>query len=65
MDKSWENCNRFFRNNYILVDKYLEYREEKISKDELKQFIHDFCNCKKEEIYAILEKRLELCLPLS
>lgn len=56
MDKSWENCNRFFRNNYILVDKYLEYREEKISKDELKQFIHDFCNCKKEEIYAILGK---------
>lgn len=58
MDKSWENCNRFFRNNYILVDKYLEYREEKISKDELKQFIHDFCNCKKEEIYAILGKEI-------
>lgn len=58
MDKSWENCNRFFHNNYILVDKYLEYREEKISKDELKQFIHDFCNCKKEEIYAILGKEI-------
>ena len=58
MDKSWENCNRFFRNNYILVDKYLEYREEKISKDELKQFIHDFCNCKKEELYAILGKEI-------
>ena len=58
MDKSWENCNKFFHNNYILVDKYLEYREEKISKDELKKFIHDFCNCKKEEIYAILGKEI-------
>lgn len=58
MDKSWENCVKFFRDNHILVDKYFEYREEKISKGELKKFVHDFCTSKKEEIFTIVGKEI-------
>lgn len=58
MDKSWENCVKFFNNNHVLIEKYLEFREEKISKEELKQFIHEFCVSKKDDIYAILGKEI-------
>lgn len=58
MDKSWENCVKFFNINGILVEKYLEYREEKISKEELKKFVHEFCLNKKDEIFAILGKEI-------
>lgn len=58
MDKSWQNCVKFFNNNLILVEKYLEYRENEISKEELKMFIHDFCVSKKDKILAILGKEL-------
>lgn len=58
MDKSWENCDCFFRDNHVLVDKYIEYREEKISKEELKEFVHAFCESKQEEIFAILGKEI-------
>lgn len=58
IDKSWENCVKFFNINGILVEKYLEYREEKISKEELKKFVHEFCVNKKDEIFAILGKEI-------
>lgn len=58
MDKSWENCVKFFRDNHILVDKYLEYREERITKEELKKFVHEFCASKKDEILDILGKEI-------
>ena len=54
IDKSWKNCDKFFNNNHILIDKYLEFRKEKISKEELKQFIQEFCASKKDDIFAIL-----------
>lgn len=54
MDKSWENCVKFFKDNRILVEKYLEYREGKILKEEFKKFVHEFCASKKDEIFAIL-----------
>lgn len=54
MDESWENCVKFFNNNRILVKKYLEYREEKILKEDLKKYLHEFCASKKDEIFAIL-----------
>lgn len=54
MDKSWENCVKFFKDNRILVEKYLEYREGKILKEDLKKFVHEFCASKKDEIFAIL-----------
>lgn len=54
MDKSWQNCVAFFNANNILVKKYLEYRENLLTKEELKKFIHEFCINKQEEIIAIL-----------
>lgn len=57
IDKSWDNCVKFLRNNHVLVEEYLEYREDKISKEELKQFIYEFCACKKDEICAILGEK--------
>lgn len=58
MDRSWENCVKFFHNNLVLVDKYIDYREDKISKDELKSFCHQFCLSKKDEISAIIGPEL-------
>ena len=58
MDASWENTVTFFKNNIILVDKYIEYREEKITKEELKHYIHGFCKEKKDEILKILGKEI-------
>lgn len=58
MDNSWENCVKFFNDNRVLVEKYLEYREEKISKEELKKFVHEFCISKKDEILAMLGKEI-------
>lgn len=58
MDKSWKKCVKFFNDNRILVDKYLEYREERISKEELKTFVHNFCISKEGEILAILGREL-------
>ena len=54
MDKSWGNCVKFFNDNRVLVEKYLEYREEKIIQEDLKNYIHEFCVSKKDEIFAIL-----------
>lgn len=56
MDASWEKAVAFFKKNIVLVDKYIEYREEKVSKEELKNYIHDFCKEKKDEILSILGK---------
>lgn len=58
IDKSWENCVKFLHDNHFLVDKYLEYREEIISKEELKQFVYDFCTSKKDDIFAILGEKI-------
>lgn len=58
IDKSWENCVKFLLDNHFLVDKYLEYREDKVSKEELKQFVYDFCASKKDDIFAILGDKI-------
>ena len=57
MDASWENAVAFFKNNIVLVDKYIEYREEKVTKEDLKQYIHDFCKEKKDEISEDAKQR--------
>ena len=36
IDASWENALKFFKDNLILVDKYVEYRDEKLTKEDLK-----------------------------
>ena len=58
MDTSWKNAVKFFQNNRILVDKYIEYREDKITKENLHSFINEFCKSKKDEINAILGQEL-------
>ena len=58
IDKSWENSGKFFHENPVLVEKYIEYRENKVSNDELKQFVHEFCCVKKGEIYDILGEEI-------
>lgn len=54
MDKSWVNSLKFFNDNRVLVEKYLEYRDDKLLKEDLKEYIHKFCVSKKDEIFAIL-----------
>lgn len=54
MDASWMNSALFFNANKILVDTYIDFRNGKISKEELKVFINDFCNEKHGEILDII-----------
>ena len=56
IDKSWNNTLKFFNKNKILVDLYLQYRNEKISKEELKSHICQFCKDKKNDILNIIGK---------
>lgn len=58
MDASWENTAAFFKNNIVLVDKYIEYRNETVTKEDLKNYIHDFCKEKQDDILSILGKEL-------
>lgn len=54
MDSSWRNAAAFFNANSILKERYLEYRNELISKEELKRFVHSFCREKQEVILDII-----------
>jgi DNA adenine methylase len=54
MDASWVNALAFFNANRILVEKYLQYREEKLKKEELKAFVHNFCKEKEHDILEII-----------
>lgn len=56
MDTSWKNAQNFFENNKILIDKYLEYRANQITKENLHDFIHDFCVSKEAEINDMIGK---------
>lgn len=56
MDRSWENAVSFFKDNKILVDTYLKLRNNEISNDDLKIFVHQFCKDKKEDILHIIGK---------
>lgn len=56
MDKSWINAEMFFNSNKELVDTYLQYRNQQITKEELKTFIHSFCEEKEGDILNIIGK---------
>ena len=58
MNQSWVNSVTFFNANKALVDTYFQYREEKINKKELKNFIHNFCKEKESEILNMLGEEL-------
>ena len=61
MDASWREAAAFFDDNRILVETYVRYRNEEISKEELKAFVHHFCCDKKEEILSIIGKDFASC----
>ncbi len=54
MDESWENAFKFFIENKILVDIYLQYRNKEINKEDLKSLICQFCKDKKYDILNII-----------
>ncbi len=54
MDASWVKALDFFDANDILVETYLKYREDKITKAGLKTFVHDFCKEKANDILQII-----------
>ena len=56
IDKSWINAVKFFNKNKALVNLYLQYRNDEISKDELKSQICQFCEDKKNDILNIIGK---------
>ncbi len=56
VDESWENARQFFDDNKILVEIYLQYRNDIISKDILKSLICQFCKDKKDDILNIIGK---------
>lgn len=54
MDKSWNNSLDFFNNHSELIQTYLDYRYEKISKEELQVIIKEFCKKNEQGIFDIL-----------
>lgn len=54
MDEYWVNSVNFFNSNKFLVDIYLQYREKKITKEELKADVHNFCKDKEADILYII-----------
>lgn len=58
MDNSWKKAVAFFYNNQVLVATYQSYREQKISKDELKSCLHQFCEEKRDDILNIIGEEL-------
>lgn len=61
MDVSWKNSVTFFNDNKVLVDTYLQYREEKINKEQLKDFIKNFCKENEGEILNIIGDEFSSC----
>ena len=54
IDRTWENASKFFLSSPELVDKYKDYRQGKMSKDELYEYIETFCARKEGEILDML-----------
>jgi len=54
IDKAWTNAEAFFQASPMLKENYLKFRNDVITKDELKAFVKDFCTVQKDEITAIL-----------
>jgi len=54
IDKAWKNAEAFFQASPMLKENYLRFRNDVITKDELKAFVKNFCTAQKDEITAIL-----------
>lgn len=54
MDKSWENALSFFQENKVLVDIYLGYRNDMVSKEGLRVQVRQFCKDNQDDILDIV-----------
>ncbi|MCD8184563.1 MAG: DNA adenine methylase [Bacteroides sp.] len=54
INNAWENAYNFFAHNQTLINTYLAYQQDAITKDELKQFILRFCDRKRTEILNVV-----------
>lgn len=58
IDQSWQNAETFFKAHLELVDLYLSFRNDDITKEELKDSVKRFCISNKESISEILNDEL-------
>ena len=61
MDKSWENALSFFQENKVLVDIYLGYRNDMVSKEGLRVQVRQFCKDNQDDILDIVAARWRGC----
>lgn len=54
MDASWNNAVEFFRSKPQLKETYIGYRNGLVGKNELKEFVHSFCQNNKQDILDII-----------
>lgn len=55
IDKSWGRAYNFFSNHQELIQLYLSYRNNALTKETLKQSIRNFCRANEASINAILD----------
>lgn len=60
IDASWGKSEDFFNSNRELVATYIKYREQQITKDDLKSHIHLFCKENKQDILDIIGDEFSL-----
>ena len=53
IDVAWDNAGEFFANSPKLIETYLRYRNEELSKDGLKTSVKHFCDARAAEIAAM------------
>lgn len=58
IDQSWLNAETFFKAHLELVDLYLAFRNDNITKEELKDSVKQFCLSNQESISEILNDEL-------
>ncbi|MBO4850503.1 MAG: DNA adenine methylase [Prevotella sp.] len=54
MDVSWQNSEDFYKSSSQLVDTYVDYRNELVGKDGLKEQVHAFCMGNQQAILDII-----------
>lgn len=54
IDRSWNNAAVFSHSNLVLVDMYIGYRKGLVTEKVLKEYIHTFCENRKQDIKDII-----------
>jgi DNA adenine methylase len=54
IDQSWYNAEQFFEGHSLLIESYVKYRENKLDKKLLTDFIKSFCKSNSMDINAIV-----------